>query len=144
MKKFLSCLLVLCCFLLPSCGESASAYEEVTGHKIDSIERIETNNGYLQSWRGCINEEKFVFLDMEFKPTKKDIYSLTYSKHESEKSDMPYWVRGIVYVFTASGNFEFFVSADWYIYCYSSALQKSFVSKQRIDKSFFDGTGMVD
>ncbi len=144
MKRLLSILLLICllCILLFGCAKQTYSYKGITGYDISQIERIETNGGYLQSFCAGINMDKADLLDIEYKPTDKDIYSLTIGYNE--KDELPSWYGGMIYIHAESDKIDFVLDNDGYIYVYSPILLKSFVSVTPIDKSFFDGTGMFD
>ncbi len=142
MLKRLSLIIVfVIIFTAAACNNQTYGYQEITGHEISAIERIETNNGYMQSFRQSIEVEKANLLDVRFKATNKDIYSLTFGARQSNGSvDYPLGYKGLLYVGVEdNAQIEFVIWTDGHIYVYSPILKKSFVSVEKLDDRFFEG-----
>ncbi len=140
MKKAILILFLICsiCALLCSCKEETYSFKDITGSEISAIEGIETNGGYVQSFVAPVDISKAELLNVQYKVSDKDIYSLTLGYGYNEKNELPSWYGGMIYVHTENGRIDFIFDNSGYAYFYSPVLQKSVVSTNPINKAFFD------
>ncbi len=143
MKRSFAVLLLLCLLgiSLFGCGKETYSYKEITGCDVSETLRIETNGGYLQSWRASILCKKANLLDVDYKPTDKDIYRMTVGY--DEKDELPEWYGGMLYIYTENEQLDFVIDKEGLVYVYSPILRQAFVSVTPIDESFF-ADKMVD
>ncbi len=113
------------------------SFEELMGFDTRSIAGMEMNNGYLQSFRVSLDKEKASFLNIDFRETAEDIYSVTVGYEESITP--PGFQAGIIYLRGEGANADLIFSTDGYIYCYSPVLNKSFRSNFQFNRDFFEG-----
>ncbi len=139
-KKLSLVLVLLLIFSTVACNGATYSYKTVTGHDTASIKRIETNEGYLQSFRQTIPLERAYMLDMKFRKTDRDIYSLTFAEDMTERSLSPLYT-GIIYVFAEPYDLNFLIGIDGHIYCCNPNLKESYRSVEKLNDAFFAVTG---
>ncbi len=140
MKKIIA-IVLLCAVLMTftACDGRKYSFEDATGYEVGRIEYIETNNGYLQSFRQTVDVKHKGLLDLEFVKTDKDIYSLTEGFDPNGTADLAVWVRGMIYVkFSENTGIDFVFGLDDRIYCYSPLLNMSLMSTSVLDSAFFE------